>query len=272
MPRRFRSLLIDHVNVRVPGLHILSFAVHRHLPELSLVEPHKHTWSQALLYLSGQGRQTLASGKARVEPGTLVVVPPGVSHSFSRAEGRTPLCLMIDFRLQGAKTRRATLGSLNRSEFTRIRQDLAYLLGLQADAGGALRWESSVVILQLLIALLRSAGWLVRVEPAASGTGGQAILDLLAKMDFAGSLEEVVRRSGYQRDHLNRLVKKTTGLTLGQYRAQQRLALARKLLSQNVQVANVAAAVGLPDQSYFARWFRRQTGQSPSVWSRRGVG
>jgi AraC family L-rhamnose operon transcriptional activator RhaR len=81
-----------------------------------------------------------------------------------------------------------------------------------------------------------------------------------------------VQRSGYQRDHLNRLVKRETGLTLGQLRMQRRLARAKELLAQGIRVADVAEAVGVLDQNYFARWFRRQTGQPPSRWSRRRLG
>jgi len=39
-----------------------------------------------------------------------------------------------------------------------------------------------------------------------------------------------------------------------------------------MRVADVAEAVGVLDQSYFARWFRRQTGQPPSRWSPRSLG
>jgi AraC family transcriptional activator of pobA len=91
---------------------------------------------------------------------------------------------------------------------------------------------------------------------------------LLAKLDPAMPLREVIRRSGYQRDHLNSLIKRESGITLGQYRSQRRLALAKRLLTEQVRVSAVAAAVGLPDQSYFARWFRKQTGQQPSTWGR----
>jgi AraC family L-rhamnose operon transcriptional activator RhaR len=91
-------------------------------------------------------------------------------------------------------------------------------------------------------------------------------------MDPTASSLNVVKQSGYHRDHLNRLVKKETGLTLGQFRMQLRLEKAKDLLSSGVQVGNVATMVGFLDQSYFARWFRRQTGQPPSRWSRRGLG
>jgi AraC family L-rhamnose operon transcriptional activator RhaR len=270
--RHFRSLLINRTGIRMPGLHILDFAVHRHLREHASIEPHSHRWCQIIVYLSGQGRQTFSGGDVRVGPGTLVVMPPGVSHAFERATDRTPLCLMIDFRLESARQCPAVVCSMNRSETTQVRQHLAHLIRLQAGSSGVLRWESAAVILQLLITLLRAANWLERVPPPPGREGGSVMRRLLSSVDPATPLRHIVQRSGYQRDHLNRLVKKETGLTLGQFRAQRRLAKAKDLLAQGVQVAGVAEAVGLLDQSYFARWFRRQTGQAPSRWGRRPLG
>jgi AraC family transcriptional regulator, transcriptional activator of pobA len=206
--RRFRSLLIDKADVRLPGLHVRTFALHRHQPEHASIEPHRHAWSQAILYLSGRGRQTVAESEARVEPGTLVLLPPRVSHAFSRSDSKTPLCVMIDFRLAGAARRGAVVCSLNRSELTHVRQQLAQLMKLQKGAGGALRWEGAVAVLQVLIALLRAAGWLERVIAPASGKPSAALQTMLQTMEHALPLGEVVKRSGYQRDHFNRLVKK----------------------------------------------------------------
>jgi AraC family transcriptional activator of pobA len=270
--RPFRSLLINKTDIRMPGLHIRDFALHRHLQEHASIEPHRHRWSQLILYLGGRGRQVLGSGDAQVEPGTLVVIPPGVFHAFVRASERPPLCLMIDFQLERAGTCPAAVCSINRSETAQVRQHLAHLLRLQAGASGVLRWESAAVILQLLITLLRAANWLERVPAPGNGAGGPVMRRLLSTVDSATPLRHVVQRSGYQRDHLNRLVKRETGLTLGQLRLQRRLAKAKELLGQGIRVADAAEAVGVLDPSYFARWFRRQTGQRPSRWRRRGAG
>jgi AraC family L-rhamnose operon transcriptional activator RhaR len=240
--------------------------VHRHLPEHASVEQHRHRWCQVILYLSGRGQQTFAGAAARVEPGTLVVMPPGIAHAFHRTTERPPLCLMIDFRLAGARRNPAAVCSLNRSEITQVRQNLAYLIRLQAESGGVLRWEAAAAVLQTLITLLRAARWAKRVPQPQAG-GSSVMGRLLATLGPATPLRQVVQRSGYQRDHLNRLVKRETGLTLGQLRTQRRLARAKELLSQGMRVANVAELVGVLDQSYFARWFRRQTGQPPSRWS-----
>jgi AraC family L-rhamnose operon transcriptional activator RhaR len=160
------------------------------------------------------------------------------------------------------------VSSLTRSELAQVRQSLAHLGRLQADSQTALHSIGAVVVLQLVVTLLRAAGWLPRETYQRPNTTGSAIPDLLANMDLSAPLSEIIRKSGYQRDHLNSLIRRETGITLGQCRSQQRLALAKKLLSEQVTVSGVASAVGLPDQSYFARWFRRQTGLQPSVWGR----
>jgi AraC family L-rhamnose operon transcriptional activator RhaR len=176
--------------------------------------------------------------------------------------------MVLDFRFRQPARRRAMLSSLTRSELTQIRQNLAYLGRLQADSHTALHSAGAVVVLQLMVTLLRSAGWLPREMPHGTSNARRAIPDLLSRVDPSTPLPDIIRKSGYQRDYLNSLVKKETGITLGQYRSQQRLALAKKLLAEQVTVSGVASAVGLPDQSYFARWFRRQTGLQPSAWGR----
>jgi AraC family transcriptional activator of pobA len=268
MNRRFRSLLIESVNIRTPSLQVMRLAVHRHLPELAKVGQHIHPSSQALLYLSGEGWQRISRSTARVEPGTLVMIPPGTPHSFVRSGTKMPLCLAIDCRLRLPGTRRSAVSSLNRSELAQVRQSLAHLARMHSDSHAELQVDAAVLVLQVMVTLLRSAGWLPRETAPARSQPGRAILGLLSRMEPSTPLLEVIRRSGYQRDHLNSLVKGETGLTLGQYRAERRLALAKSLLAEQVQVSGVATAVGLPDQSYFARWFRRQTGQQPSAWGR----
>jgi AraC family L-rhamnose operon transcriptional activator RhaR len=268
MNRRFRSLLIENVNIRTPRLQVTRLAVHRHLPELAKVGQHTHPSSQALLYLSGEGRQRISRSSARVEPGTLVMIPPGTPHSFVRSGTKMPLCLAIDCRLRLPGRRQAAVSSLNRSELAQVRQSLAHLARMHSDSQEELHIDAAVLVLQIMVTLLRSAGWLPRETAPARGQSGKAILGLLSRIEPSTPLAEVIRRSGYQRDHLNSLVKRETGLTLGQYRAERRLSLAKRLLAEQVQVSGVATAVGLPDQSYFARWFRRQTGQQPSAWGR----
>jgi AraC family L-rhamnose operon transcriptional activator RhaR len=269
MIENFQSVLCDEPDMHLPGLHVVRFAVHQQSPMQATTEPRRQNLSQLVLYLHGEGIQQFGKASAQVEPGTLVAMPSGVAHVFKRTAAQAPVCLTIDFALGKAGLLRPTIAQLPRSELLAIRQQLTRLAKLQAGSSKSVQIEKAVMILQMLISLLRIAGWLEPVDAPATKRGGSAIQRLLEGMDITIPLDDVVQRSGYHRDHLNRLVKSETGLTLGQLRTHRRLAKATELLSRGVQVTNVAIAVGLMDQSYFARWFRRQTGESPSRWSQR---
>ena len=72
--------------------------------EDSIIEAHRHRWSQVCFIWLGSGRQIFSDSGIPVEPGTLMVVPPGMMHAFKRTTNRRPLCLMIDFEKENAST------------------------------------------------------------------------------------------------------------------------------------------------------------------------
>jgi AraC-like DNA-binding protein len=53
-------------------------------------------------------------------------------------------------------------------------------------------------------------------------------------------------------------------------RNQRLLQRAEALLSQRRRIGDCAAELGFHDANYFTRWFRKQTGQSPSAWRKGG--
>jgi AraC family L-rhamnose operon transcriptional activator RhaR len=159
---------------------------------------------------------------------------------------------------------------LNRSEISRIRHCLAAMA--RSHSSGALDCDGSVQVINMLLIAMRAGSWLKPLSPAPSQGNGRVVDQLLSKMDLGDPLKGTVKQSGYGRDHLNRILKREVGLTLGQVRAKRRLELAERLLEQGMQVGAVAQEVGLPDSSYFTRWFRRQTGIVPTKWVSRKPG
>jgi len=266
--RRYQPLLLDRTRVRIPGLEVLRFAVHRHLSEHASLEPHHHPWSQAIVYLAGAGTQLIGSRSVEIHPGSIVAVPPWQWHGFRRHANRPPLSVLIDFRLRGVRRLPPVVAMLTRAELAQLQQAVTQLQHLQLHAPDALKTEGSVYVLQALIAVLRAAGWIARVPPVVATPRRSILSPRLVDALAAPTLAEAISHSGYHRDHLNRLMKAETGLTLGQYRDQQRLVRAEKLLREGLRVGQVAERVGLPDAGYFARWFRRQTGRTPTGWLR----
>lgn len=70
---------------------------------------------------------------------------------------------------------------------------------------------------------------------------------------------------GISSNYLNRCVKSATGHNVSEWIDISRINLAKKLLrNPDNQIIDVAMAVGLEDQSYFSRFFKRHTGMTPS--------
>lgn len=71
-------------------------------------------------------------------------------------------------------------------------------------------------------------------------------------------------------NYLNRLVRSHTGHSAMDWIEISRLNLAKSLLKQGVlQVSEIAAAVGIDDQSYFTRFFKKNEGCTPSQFRER---
>ncbi|PWQ88331.1 AraC family transcriptional regulator, partial [Enterococcus faecium] len=61
--------------------------------------------------------------------------------------------------------------------------------------------------------------------------------------------------------------RRRTGRTVGAWIAERRMAEARALLrGTDLSIGEVARRVGMADQGYFTRQFRRVHGASPRVW------
>lgn len=70
--------------------------------------------------------------------------------------------------------------------------------------------------------------------------------------------------------HLNRMVKKHTGKSVGTWITISRLGMAKRLLRDTeMPVAEIATAIGIADSSYFCRHFKKYTGISPLVFRKK---
>ena len=77
-------------------------------------------------------------------------------------------------------------------------------------------------------------------------------------------LEEYARQANLSPNGFCRMIRRETGRTPGEWIALARLTRAKRLLQEtDMPVLDVAFAVGLSDQSYFSRFFRKQTGMTP---------
>lgn len=89
------------------------------------------------------------------------------------------------------------------------------------------------------------------------------------KTDFSSklSLSTLADEFGLNASYLATIFKKDTGMTINAYINQVRLEYARTMLTvSNLDIGDICARSGIPDQCYFSRLFREKYGVSPSQY------
>lgn len=250
--------------MRLPGLHLRRLRLHRHLPEVDSLAPHRHGFSQILCYLRGHGRLTAAGRHHDIVAGAVAFLPPGTLHSFREVPGRRPLCLVVDLDWRGARAVGPRVVKLWQSESGAIRRELSTLASLAEPGTAACRLLAGAAALRVGDVLLRA----LRILPPVARETPSFVrrVDRLLRESPPGrtTIRELAARAGYQADHLNRIFRNATGQSLREYRDALLVERAQQLLGRGLPVGQAAAQIGFPDQNYFARWFRTQTGLRPS--------
>jgi AraC family transcriptional regulator, transcriptional activator of pobA len=267
--KKYQPLLLQKLDIHLPGLQIRRLAVHRHLSETTDIRPHAHKFSQCLIYMSGQGQQRIGEADYATRSGTAVFFPPQVEHAFHRLAYRHPICLIIDFDWRGAPKRAPKVVPLSLSVLHEIRQLLAGISHLQRQPSAKPPLLMSASIIKLLDAILGGMGLIQQHSPEPMSPIARKVEALLASPEAAGiPLGKLSGLAGYQHDYLNRLLKNHAGLTLGQFRSRKLVPKAQQLLRLKDSIAAVASEMGFTEPNYFARWFRKQTGLTPTAWRR----
>lgn len=88
-----------------------------------------------------------------------------------------------------------------------------------------------------------------------------------------GSIASYATECCISENYLSRLVKQSTGRSVGAWIDIVRIQRAKRLLAETHQsIIDIAAAVGIEDQSYFSRLFKKETGLTPSAFRKKMQG
>lgn len=247
-------LLVRKIEIHALGFVLRKLQLNRHRD--TEVAPHSHEFAQLILYLSGEGVQTVNARPRRARAGDLFVIPAKVSHGFSVAGHSRPLCLVLDYDLEGAGRVRAAHRTLSPATLNEL-----HALLTRVPRKGRLTLGDYPAILAVVARLLDSSP----AEPAPAPTLFEKLRD---RVRAPATLGKIARDFGYHPDHLSRKLKRESGLGLRALRDRVRLEGAQAALRAAPTVAEAANQCGFDDPNYFARWFRRQTGRTPSAWKK----
>ncbi len=246
-------ILIQKIEIHALGFVLRKLQLNRHRE--AEVAPHGHDYTQLILYLAGEGAQVIRGRRHEARAGDLFIIPPGLPHGYAVVGRSRPLCLVLDYETARRSTR-LTHRRLPQHTLNELHGLLA-----RVPTKGRPTLSDYPAIIAVIARLL---------EPSASDQHAPSPPPLIervrGRLREPQSLEAVARDAGYTRDTLSRKFKREHGLGLRALRDQLRLEAAQEALQANAEVAEAAAKAGFEDPNYFSRWFKKQTGVTPSAW------
>ncbi len=231
-------------------------------PAWSLISAH----SGAFEFSLGSGSGVGMSGVC--QPGEMVICPPRMQ--FRRAMCEPTGFLFTEFELppeRGDETGWWPVGLARATDRRRLRENLDRIDRWRGLSTLTTREVHHHLVADILLLAIPGRG-----AAPQDGLVGRATEELdRCAYDPDLSLTELAARLGISGSQLTRRFRAVHQVTPVRYVTQLRIDRARRLLvGTDRTVASVAATCGYASAYYFARAFRRETGQTPSEYRRSG--
>ena len=249
---------------------------------IQISQPHRHTFYEVIWVTDGAGAHAADFEERAIAPHTVFLASPGEVHAVrvDRSLSGYMLVFTSDFLVLDGRAADAAVDlpffrvgvanpvlSLATDEAAQLRPIAEDLLAEFASRASRRREMLRARFQTLLLALARVAErQRVSVPPVTSTVARyQALIEehfrrLHRVADYAGLLAVTP-------GHLNQLTRAATGRTASATIDARLILEAKRLLAHSdAPAAEIAAGLGFPDPSYFGRFFRRHTAQSPSAF------
>jgi AraC-like DNA-binding protein len=273
--------------LRAPELDDLPFEIH----PLELMTraarapyPHRHDFYQILYLTGGAGAHVVDFVQLPVRPPCLYFVSPRQVHFWELEEAPVGKVILFsqDFLLFGASGERLLheLSFFHALEGPPVldldenaAETFAVLIEHLEDEQQHLRFgRPSVLRAYLHILLIHAQRRYQSAHSPSSQGGAHQVVRRFKKMvsERCPGERGVTRYAealGITAGHLNETVKAVTGRTAGQLIREEVMLEAKRLLAHgHLTTAEIAYHLKFADPSYFGRFFRRETGQSPGAF------
>ena len=262
----FQPVYLKDLRISIPEISIIRLAHQRHSPKSDRVTNHQHKHSQILLYLRGHGFQKTSRKQIEVHRGSLLYFPPNTEHGFGKSQKMSPLSLVVDFN--EAKIMSKTV--INRSVSLKLLSEIENAINrlvMNSDLKKEQSAQSAGMILQIFGLLYENL--------QSKEFNSQKIYPYTAKIRRLLSDQPIIVRFPREVAQLlkedlssiNRKLRNESGMKLGNLIDEDRLNKCQQELQNSyTRISEIGWKCGFQDPNYFARWFRKKTGQTPSHW------
>lgn len=256
------------------------FDANRHF---SVKYPHRHDFFEVLYLQKGSGYHVIDGNKYEIKPPCVFFMSPGQAHKLELSHDIEGYIFIFtaDFYLLNRSNQNSliefpffyTIHQDNPPLFLNEESDIQFFEALFRQGVTEIsRSEGySVEMLRSVLDLILTtcaARYQVPENLLSKGRG-----QILVKRFFHLveenhqknlSLSQYADMIGITPNHLTQTVKTLTGKTSSQIiKAKQLLEIKRLLVHTNLSVSEIASQLNFEDQSYFTKFFRRETGLTP---------
>ncbi len=229
------------------------------------------------LTVKGSGEVFDGENRFTVEPGDLVLFPPGAIHDYGRAPGASEWWhRWIYFQPRAFWSGWLSWRGVHGSFFVQRVEDKSLVSTLETLFGEVASWSANTDLLSMELAmnLLERVILLCAKNDRATAPPGHFDQRLLMACKFVTdnlhrplSVAEIAQAVCLSPSRLAHLFTQTLGRSILKWREEQVIQFACHLLLVTPSpVKQIAAQVGYEDPLYFSRVFRRYTGCSPKAF------
>ncbi len=272
---------IDTTRADIP-IECLSFSAAPALAQATY--PHRHDFYEVLYITGGAGTHYIDFNAYEIKPNTFYFISPGQVHYWETTvpiEGEI-LVFTSDFLLlapsdymvlhelsffhtvEGKPT--LTVGEADHAHIQALFQSLA------AEFRSNKFRTSSVLRAYLHILLIHIQRICAQQDDASDSPADNAAQSLTRQFkqlvaqpaNLGQSVNDYASQLSVSVNHLNKIIKTTTGYTPGQLIRQEVVLEAKRLFRHTeLNATEIAFRLGFTDPSYFGRYFKREVGVSP---------
>ena len=231
--------------------------------------------AQLIYCYDGAGYYLVGNGEYRVvNPGQLIILPPGKPHSYASTADNPWSIFWIHVKgkyLDSFYKAWPLPEAVNISDIydKRIRDIFNQCFVILAAPYQAEEFFYLCQLAATLISLIPSVS-----KQSARGLTSSGLMGIEAAISYMKShlrktvtLEELAAASGFSPSHLHYLFRTSTGYAPVEYFLRMKIqAAARDIVFSEIPIHSIANAYGINDPYYFSRLFKKISGLSPAVY------
>ncbi len=223
---------------------------------------HSHAYWEIMYYLEGRGCLATAQEEIPFEKGSIIAVPPQVTHGSRSENGFVNISIGGDFQ------------HLLLFDKPVLLKDTA---AAEGETLARLILQNRYAENDYLSALCTAYVHFLLQNAVCESNLNRAVTDIIRQIGERFSdpdldVTALLQSSGYAEDYMRAAFKKSTSLTPVAFLTKTRIDHARRLLEiygVDMTMAELAEACGFTDNVWFSKRFKQVVGMSPNIYRKR---